>query len=166
MDVATGPCVPVAGRKRALAGVMRQEGPETPEQMRALFTILGGSADALDDAMQLVAEDQQGQLFRCSERFVQLMKRENLESIRLGDEDQANGDAELTQFVAHQEWLNAAWMTHGNWHSAQRGTQNKLGRTGWARIADEKSQPLYCWYGPPILQRIVVMGRGEYPRLR
>lgn len=35
MDVETGPCVPTGGRKRPLAGVLRQDGGECPEQTAA-----------------------------------------------------------------------------------------------------------------------------------
>jgi hypothetical protein len=40
MDVVTGPCVPVGGRKHALVSVHQQEGPERPEQMAALYWVL------------------------------------------------------------------------------------------------------------------------------
>ena len=39
MDVATGPCVPVPGRKHALRSVHNQQGPERINQMLALFTL-------------------------------------------------------------------------------------------------------------------------------
>jgi hypothetical protein len=59
--------------------------------------------------------------------------------------------------------LDAAWMSAGRWHSAMVSTRNRLMRMGKARIAREKRQPLYCWYGPQLPEYKVVHGRGPYP---
>lgn len=163
MDVATGPCVPLPGRKRALRGVHWQEGRESPEQMRAFYVVLGGSPSGRESALELVAASGPGSLYRCSDEFVALMRAANDEAIRLGDLGKTNGDEELTVFTTHQQELDAAWMEAGDWHKAQVSTWNKLYRSGWARDAQQKSQSIYCWYGPPIPEYVVVAGTGPYP---
>ena len=163
MNVATGPCVPLPGRKRALRGVLWQDGPETPKQMRALFDVLGGAHSERKSALELIATSGPGSLYRCSEEFVTLMRRENEEAVRLSNLDEANGDKGYRLFVANREKLDAAWLKAGEWHRSLVGTGNKFGRLGWARIAQEKDQPLYCWYGPPVPEFVVVSGSGPYP---
>jgi hypothetical protein len=163
MDVATGPCVPLPGRKRALRGVHSQEGRETPEQMRAFFVVLGGPQSGRETALELIATNGPGSLYRCSDEFVALMRTVNEESIRLSDLDKSHGDEELTLFTTHERELDAAWMEVGKWHKAQVSTWNKLYRKAWAREAQEKQQSIYCWYGPPIPEYVVVAGSGPYP---
>lgn len=59
--------------------------------------------------------------------------------------------------------MNAAWLKYGKWHKAQVGTENRLLRIGWARIAREKNHSLYVCYGPPIPEHVIVTGYGPYP---
>lgn len=131
--------------------------------MRALFVVLGGPASRREDALELVATSGAGSLYRCSDEFVALMRSANDEAIRLGDLDKANGDRDLTHFMANHDSLAAAWLEAGSWHRAQVSTSNRLLRMAWARTAQEKDQPLFCWYGPPVPQYMVVSGRGPYP---
>ena len=42
MDVRTGPCVPLPGRKHSIKSVHSQDYGETPDQTAALFTVLTG----------------------------------------------------------------------------------------------------------------------------
>lgn len=160
MDVATGPCVVLEGRKRAIRSALMQDGEETPEHMRALFTVLGGDDDLRESAMQLVAETGKGALYRCSGQFVELMRVWNQEAIRLARHDDANGDKQLTLFVSHREALDAAWLSATIWPSELVGTGNKLHRLSEAGLASSKSQPLYCWYGPRVPMRSVAMTRS------
>jgi len=164
MDVATGRCVPVGGRKHALVSVHNQEGPERPDQMAALYSVLTGGSS--DEALHLVGEKDGSRLYLCSDAFVNAMADTNQLLVRLGDADKARGDRLLSSFVAKMAELDAAWMTAGSWHSAMVSTRNRLMRMGKARIAREKGQPLYCWYGPQLREYIVVHGRGPYPPQR
>lgn len=164
MDVAAGPCVPLPGRKHALRSVHSQQGPERVEQMLALFTLLGGDEDGMPDAMQLIEERGPGRLYRCSDRFVQLMAEQSRHELRLIDQDEKDGDMELTRFVTELARLDAAWMATGGWHTQMVGTRNRLaGRISYARWAQEKRQPVYCWYGPPVSEYALVHGQGPYP---
>lgn len=163
MDVATGPCVPVAGRKHALRSPHSQQGPERLEQMLALFIILGGTEDELPDAMQLVEARGPGRLYRCSDRFVQLMAEQNRHELLLIAEDEENGDNDYALSMAEFERLDAAWMATGGWHRSQVSTTNKLPRIAYARWAQDKGQSVFCWYGPPVPEYIIVRGEGPYP---
>jgi hypothetical protein len=161
MDVATGPCVPVGARKHSLVSVHQQEGPESPEQMAALYTLLTGASG--DDALHLVQEENGSRLYRCSDAFVDAMANTNELLVRLGDDDKARGDRAYTTFEAKMAELDAAWMSAGNWHSEMVGTRNRLMRMGKARVAREKGQPLYCWFGPQLREYTFVQGEGPYP---
>lgn len=163
MDVALGPCVPLPGRARPLRGALNQQGPETPEQMRALFVVLGGPTSRREAALELVATSGPGALYRCSDEFVDLMRTAIEELLRLVELDKANGDRDFTLFQGQHDALDAAWLKAGNWHRAQLGTGNRLPRMGWARRAAEKHQPLFCWYGPPVPTHVLVHGTGPYP---
>lgn len=163
MDVATGPCVPLPGRKRALQSVHRQEGPERIEQMMALFVVLGGSSKRFSSALELIDQSGPGRLYRCSDEFVELMANKNRELRRLGDEDEGRGDQDFTTFAAESSRINTSWLAKGNWHAAQVRTDNRLHRIGWARIAQEKGQPLFLWYGPPVPEYAIAVGHGRYP---
>lgn len=161
MDVATGPCVPTGGRKRPLAGVLRQDGGEDPEQTAALYTALTGRPG--DGALVLLRQEARGRLFQCSDDFVNAMADANEELIRLSEEDDRRGDEELTSFVERQQAIDRAWLEVGDWPSSVVGTSNRLGRMGWARTARDKGQPLYVWHGPRVQEYTVVAGRGPYP---
>lgn len=149
MDVATGPCVPVGGRKHALTSVHSQEGPERPEQMAAFYTVLTGE-DATD-ALELIEERRPGRLYRCSGRFKAALVEADAELHRLADED-SDG------FERRREELDRAWLATGVWYPGLASTQNRLFRSGTARTAAEKGQELYCWYGPSVPEYVVVSG--------
>jgi hypothetical protein len=164
MDVATGPCVPVGGRKHAVVSVHQQQGPERPEQMAALYSVLTGRSP--DEALHLIDEKDGSRLYLCSDGFVDAMADTNQLLVRLGDADKERGDRSFSSFTAKMAELDAAWMEAGNWHSAMVSTSNRLMRMGKARLAREKGQPLYCWYGPQLREYVVVSGRGPYPPQR
>jgi hypothetical protein len=165
MDVAAGPCVPLPGRKHSLRSVHQQQGPERPEQMRALFVVLGGAERDRETALELIEQRDRGTLFRCSDRFLQLMADENERQIHLSAQDTADGDPHSSRSVRRQEELDAAWMATGQWHRGQVSTRNRLVRIAWARVAQEKGQALYCWYGPSVREYVIVSGQGPYPGL-
>ena len=98
MDVATGPCVPVGGRKHALVSVHQQEGPERPDQMAGLYSVLTGQSP--DEALQLLEERGGSCLYRCSDGFVDAMADANELLVRLGDADKERNDPSLSSFVA------------------------------------------------------------------
>src|ERR1700730_4585468 len=75
MDVASGPCVPLPGRKTSVISAHQQQGPERPKQMEALYEVLTGQ-DGLDSLL-LVEEREGSRLYRCSEDFVAAMAEAN-----------------------------------------------------------------------------------------
>lgn len=161
MTVAMGPCVAAVEGRDPLVSLHQQQGPERPDQMAALYTALTG--DASTDVLLLVAEERGSRLYRCSDPFVDAMADANELLNRLGDEDEARGDESYSSQQAKFAELDAAWMTAADWHSAMVSTRNRLIRMGWARVARESGQPLYCWYGPRLREYTVVHGRGPYP---
>lgn len=155
MDVAGGPCVPLPGRKTSVVSVHHQQGPERPEQMETLFTVLTGCP--APGALSLEAEVGDSQLFRCSDEFIAAMAEANRDLVRLSETDRSTGGSAFEDRLAE---LDEAWLAAGNWHSGMISTRNRLMRLGRARIAEEKGQPLLCWYGPPVRESVVVSGRG------
>ena len=158
MDVATGPCVAIAGRKHALVSVHQQEGPETPGQTAALYRVLTGRRD--DDVLHAVEHRGQGSLYVCSPGFLNAMVDANDLLCRLADDDRANRDRHLTSFAAQRAAWSEAWMAAVDWPREMVSTLNRLGRIGKARIAKEKGQELYCWYGLAVPEHVVVSGSG------
>lgn len=161
MDIGRGPCVPLPGRKTSIVSVHQQQGPERPQQMLALYTVLTGQVR--NDAMTLEAEKEVSRLYRCSEDFVAAMAAASRSLARLAEEAQATGAIDGTRFDSMRAELDAAWLRLGNWHSAMVSTSNRLFRLGKARIAQDKGQSLFCWYGPPVPEYVVVQGTGPYP---
>ena len=129
--------------------------------MAALYTALSGHPS--EDALQLVDQGSKGRLYRCSDAFVNAMADANELLVRLSDEDRRRGDADFTTFAAQRRQFSDAWMQAAEWHASMVSTQNRLFRLGKARIAREKAQPLFCWYGPKVPEYVVVAGRGPYP---
>jgi hypothetical protein len=128
--------------------------------MSALYTVLTGRPG--DEALILVEQKDGGQLYRCADSFVHAMADANELLIRLRHHDEVNGDKEHTSSLAQRAEWNAAWLANGKWHASMMGTGNRLVRIGRARVARDKGQPLYCWYGPPVREYVVVQGRGPY----
>lgn len=164
MDVALGPCVPTGGRKRSLVGPLRQDRGETPRMTAALLTALTGSPAGC--ALTAIDSGGKGLLHECSEPFVQAMASANRLLSQLATEDKVRGDSELTSFVAKLEEYDLAWQAAVHWPREVVSTRNRLGRMGWARIALERNQPLYCWHGPAVAEFVVVSGEGPYPGRR
>jgi hypothetical protein len=152
MDVSTGPCVAVGGRKHALTSVHQQQGPERPEQMAALFTVLTGKDSK--GALELLEETESGQLYRCSPSFFDALVEADQTLARL-----ARDEPDLFH-VRHEE-LAHKWLQMGGWHPDMVGTQNRLFRIGTVRQAAAKGQSLYCWYGPPVPEYVLASGSSE-----
>lgn len=104
MDVSTGPCVAVGGRKHALRSVHQQEGPERPEQMSTLFTVLTGKDS--EGALELLEETESGQLYRCSPAFFDALVKADQTLARLARD-------EPVLFHARREELDHQWMQIG-----------------------------------------------------
>jgi hypothetical protein len=90
------------------------------------------------------------------------MAEANKALVARADEDKARKDRPLTTFVSKLKELDDRWMAATRWPSTQKGTRNKLARLGWARIAREKGQAVYCWYGPSVPEYVVVAASGPY----
>lgn len=160
MDVATGPCVPLVNRKTSVVSVHQQEGFERPDQTAALFDVLGGPAE---NPLVLIEHRGRGWLYRCSDAFMHAMADANELLVRLAEEDKARGDRELTAFQAKSADLDAAWMQKANWHPQMRSARNRLLRIGKAKVARDKAQSLYIWYGPRVPEYVIIAGSGPYP---
>lgn len=149
MDVATGPCVPTGDRKHALRSVHSQQGPETPEQMAALFSVLTGQEPGA--ALELIEESGPGRLYRCSDDFFAALLVEGALLHRLAAEE---SDA----YEQRSEELDHAWMATGVWHADMQSTRNRLFRISTVRAAAKKGQDLYCWYGPAVPEYVLASG--------
>lgn len=113
MDVLTGPCVPLPGRKRPLQGVLTQDGGERPEHTAAFYTVLTGLP--ADDVFRLIERQGKGALYRFTETYVQALAASNRESLALAEKDELRGDKELTTFTQRHEELAAAWLAAAPW---------------------------------------------------
>jgi hypothetical protein len=156
MDVATGPCVPAGGRRRALAGPSRQDLGETPRHTAALLTALTGQPAA--DALEVVAREGKGILHVCTEGFLNAMADAREELVRLVAEDQATGSR---LWEARMEQYDKAWRTATKWPRRVESTSHRFDRLHWALTARERGQPLYCWHGPSAPMYEVVTHPGS-----
>jgi hypothetical protein len=161
LDVATGPCVPIAGRAKPLRSPLNQHGSELPHHTAALYTVLTGRDSA--GALELIEQSGPGRLYVCSHEFVTAMAEANVHLLALSDEDNAAGDTDLPRFAARHRELDLAWLQATDWPSNFAGTGNRLTRLGLAHEAVRKSWPLWVWYGPAVPQFVVVTGTGPYP---
>ncbi len=143
MDVATGPCVPTGGRKRALAGLSRQDLGETPRHTAALLTALTG--EPAEGALEVVARQGKGVLHVCTERFAIAMADARGELVGLASEDQATGSR---LWNARMEEYDKAWRTATRWPRRVESTSHRLQRLHWGLVARDRGHPLYCWHGP------------------
>lgn len=161
MDTATGPCVATGGRARALAGPTRQDEGELPRHTAALHTALTGRP--ADEALTVVHRAGPGVLHRCTDAFVDAMADANEHLVRLSEEDDADGDADLTRFTRRYEEIGQAWLAATGWPRDVVSVSGRLARLGWARVARERGHPLYAWHGPSRPAYVVVTGRGPAP---
>ncbi len=133
MDVATGPCVPTAGRKRPLVGASRQDGGEYPEQTSALYTALTGRP--ADEALSLLAREKQGRLYAATPAFHDAMAdaSERLDALRAAD--LGRGDEKQSSW-----WTE--WQALGEACSRQRSgpAQSQPWNIGWAGCSGHKQR--------------------------
>lgn len=162
MDVALGPCVPIANRRRPLVGPLGQQYGETPKMTAALLTALTGAPS--DNALTLIENRGKGRLSACSEPFVRAMAAANAHLIELADEDDARGDRDLPTFVRKQSEHELAWRNAVRWPRGTPNIPDRLVRMASARVALERDQPLYCWHGPARPMVTVISGKGPYSR--
>jgi hypothetical protein len=161
MDVATGPCVPRPGKKTSLSSPLTQDGGETRELTKALYTALTGN-DA-KDSLVILGRSGDGVLSKFSREFLDAMADANERQLRLADADEEAGNADLPGFSAAQDDIDRAWMAAADWPRSVVSTKNRLVRLGSARVARERGQELYCWHGPAVPQFVIVQGSGGYP---
>lgn len=146
LDVATGPCVPLPGRRRPLVGPLRQDGGEYPRHAAALYTVLTGRPAA--GALHLVQQQGRGALYVCSQPFLAAMADASRLLTRLAEEDEVRGEKDLPSFFAKRAEWDRTWLRLGDWPRDVESTAARLDRLHWAAEAGERGHPLYVWHGP------------------
>jgi hypothetical protein len=106
-----------------------------------------------NDALRLVSTSGSGQLFACTERFLNAMADASEVIVATTTDD---------DFVAEQDRLSRAWMASVQWPAHYVSLRNRLHRLGLARAARTKGKTLYFWFGPAVPVRTVVAGSGPY----
>ena len=159
--VSSGPCVIQAGQDEPLVNPSLQDGREIPRQTAALFTVLTGQV--ADGALIVLKRENGAQISRASNAFLGAMADECEHQLRLGEEDDAVGDKDLTRFTSRRDELDRAWLKACAWERGLRGTGKKLHRLGIARSARMKGLDLYFWHGPPVPMKAVTSGSGPLP---
>lgn len=153
VDVALGPCLPKPGRKKALLSPLNQDGGETPDQASALLAVLTGRP--ADAALELCSKAGPGTLYRCTEVFLDAMADESQRISKITD---------LDEFDRAVDRLSDAWMRAATWPREYVSLKNRVHRIHQARLARDKRQSLYFWFGPRVAERTVVAGSGPYLR--
>ena len=152
IDVALGPCVAAEGQKKSIVSPLAQDQGETPEQSKALFTVLTGRPST--EAFDTLSVQDRGTLFRCTPAFVDA----------LADASQAMLDLRGgAEFMAERERISLAWLQAIAWPDHYVSLVNRLDRLHRARVARDKSLAFYCWAGPSVPMRSLVSGTGPYP---
>ena len=129
-----------------------------------MFTVLTGRP--AEEALIELERGARSQLSRASDAFLDAMADESEHQLRLGEEDDAVGDKNMTRFGSRRDELDRAWLEACKWDSGLVGTGNKLGRLGRARSARLQGKPLYFWHGPPVPMRTLISGSDPYPEQR
>jgi hypothetical protein len=142
MDIALGPCFPLAGRKKPLSGRFAQEWPSTPAQIEALHASL--VPDSLIGPWAAREDDPPGQLFTLSDEFVAALAH-------IDEERQAAASDEGRREVLAS--AAAAW--HRSLNSDDPQAQDHLfldvlSAAYVAARATRKNQNVYAWFGPGI----------------
>lgn len=143
MDVVLGPCVVATGQRRSICSPLAQDADETPAQGALLYTVLTGRPAV--GSLRPVTAAGGATLFACEAGFVEAMAAYSDRCVALSP-----GAFELERRQLEAAWLAAAWPDR----SVSMG--NRLNRVHLARVAREKGQPLYHWYGPAVPRRAVV----------
>jgi hypothetical protein len=145
LNVAVGPCVPRSGTKRPLVGPFRQE-TGTPAQLEALFRVV--VAPPAGSAWEAKRRDGRGRLFAFSDEFVQPLARFSRDYQGGAKEDPTD------ELIARTEAIATAWMsTRSSPRNLQSAELRIAEAAWWARIAQERGQHLYGWFGPRARQK-------------
>ncbi len=89
------------------------------------------------------------------------MAEANERLVALGEQDDADGDPEMTRFTRQLDAFDKAWLAAARWPRGATGTNHRLGRIRWAKAAHDREQPLYCWFGPAVPMYDAVGSHGE-----
>jgi len=145
LDITTGPCIPRAGTKRPLVGVTNQQ-PGEATRYESLFRVL-----VADPSADPWAEERcvgPGCLRVFSPAFADALAALNRENRRRQQERPGDYDWIFEpERAVLQAWIPAvAWplrAAHVPVEASELG-----GAAGWARVALDRGQMLYCWSGP------------------
>jgi hypothetical protein len=145
LDIAVGPCIAPPGRKRPLVGVTNQL-PGDVGIYEALFDIVVANPSAGPWQARTVVGP--GQLHAFSDEYVEALAELNREAVRRIEARPKDYDwiFEPSRAVFRR------WMPDDPWPIGAPNVPYMAsqlnGTCGWARIAQERSQNLYCWSGP------------------
>ncbi len=146
LDIAIGPCIAPPGRKRPLVGVTNQE-PGDESRYETLFQIMVEEGAA--GPWESTASSGEGRLHVFSDAFVEALAEVNREEIRRGEARPQDYDWMFAPGLAlAEQWLAAIRYPFPDatpWGVASTELGNAC---GWARVAQERGQKLYCWSGP------------------
>ena len=144
LDIATGPCVALPGRKRPLVGVTNQR-PGEPSRYEALHRVL---VDPAPDPWASVVCSGPGCLRRFGDAFVAAMADQNRENLRRQRERPGDYDwiFEPERAVLRRWMPSVAWPVGASYVPSEASEMGAL--AAWARIAEERRDGLYCWSGP------------------
>jgi hypothetical protein len=167
MDIRLGPCVPLQGRKKPLAGRLSQGWPEGPERLATLYEVLSGRPP--QEAWSKSTLLRPGRLFVLSDAFVR--KLAEIDSARVAaatDEERHEVLEEVARRWRPRVHAPAEWD--------DRRSQVDVLMAAWdAARAVMKSQRLYAWYGPGlslwsqekikrVAERVVIDQPGRHDR--
>ncbi len=145
LDVALGPCVRRAGRKRPLVGVTYQE-PGEPSKFEVLAGILLSGTSG--GTWGTVLESGDGRLATFSEELVDAMAVLNRENLRRQRERPGDYD----WIFEPERAVVARWMPDVRWNIGSGNVPARaasfIATCAWARVSQERGQRLYCWSGP------------------
>lgn len=152
VDGASGPCVPLPTRKRPLVSVHRQF-HDTPEQFSALFGVLGGRPS---EAWTEIGKTRGAMLVKLSDHFVDVLADLSRRAIDVPEGEVAD--------LSEIEEVAVRWRQATRWPKRQlaKGLIDRLILdAAWSRVAREKSQDVYCWFGPAVPEYEIVSGTAE-----
>ena len=142
LDVALGPCVPPPGRSRPLVGPFRQT-LGTAEEMEALFRVLAPHATGA--AWATTRREGRGRLCVFSDAFVEPLAAFSGEF--QGTDNQIPHE---DRWARLQEMATPWVAVRGRPRNGQREHLDIAEAAWWARLAQDRGQALYAWFGPGV----------------